>query len=234
MTCRETTKLLRSYGWDPDCRPCADLCPAWATGVCWCAVKGQQGTLLLRPLRSHLGNSWAEGRRLPGSGKLTHPQCRPVPTSRARPPPPVHVCIRRALQRYRLGNKQSELFEARTPARPRLPTEAEFWLFQREVLPCSRARPRGGWAAPLAPPWVIFCRTAPLSKGCERGVDACWVPVTCTYDAICVPFPPSAPITTLPWSVLCFEWMKACTLHPEELSCYARTKMKDIASRSSV
>lgn len=33
--------------------------PSWVTGVCWCAEEGQEGTLLPRPLRSHVGNSWA-------------------------------------------------------------------------------------------------------------------------------------------------------------------------------
>lgn len=33
--------------------------PGWVTGMCWCAEEGQEGTLLPRPLRSHVGNSWA-------------------------------------------------------------------------------------------------------------------------------------------------------------------------------
>ncbi len=33
--------------------------PGWVTGVRWCAEEGQEGTLLPRPLRSHVGNSWA-------------------------------------------------------------------------------------------------------------------------------------------------------------------------------
>lgn len=154
MTCKresETCAELSLGSWLQ--APRADLYPVWATGVCWWAVEGQQGTLLLRPLRSHLGNSWAEGRDVPGLagfGKQTH--------LRWKAPPRMHhvdVSTRARVHAWGLcregdigeaTNQQSEAFEERTPARQRLPTEAGCLIvFQREAR-CRAAVPDHVWA----------------------------------------------------------------------------------------
>lgn len=150
----ETAELYRRYRWGPDCRPCADRYPVGATGVCWCAVEGQQGTLLLRPLRSHLGNSWAEGRDLPGLpglGKQTLLQCRPVQTSPTR----LHACTCEA------ANKASSLKSRHLRDRG-CQQKRGLVVFQSEALPGSRARPRGG----VICPWWVHHESS--SAGCRH------------------------------------------------------------------
>lgn len=218
---KERAKLVRSYRWDPDCRPPRWPLPCLGHGGVLVCRGGTAGYIAPQTVKKSFRQQLSRGTRRPRPRRLRETNSSSVEGPRACFTftfPRVHVCIRggcaeREISVRQQTNKARRLKSGHLRDRG-CQQKPGVWLCfsgrRAAVQPCQTTCER--YLPLLGPPWVILRRTPPLSNGRGSALMPRWVPVTWINGAICIPFPLLAPITTLSSAVLSFQRMKAWRL----------------------